>query len=72
MPPAQKKETKFSFEPGRVFSLVVNGQLLPNYELLEKQGDLWVFRASTHASPQTEVVGIPYHAIERIGLVDQR
>lgn len=78
MPPAQKKVEPqarpfmFSFEPGQIFNLVVNGQFLPAYELLEKQGDLWVFRGSVQASPQTEVVGIPYHAIERIGLVNQR
>lgn len=63
---------KFSFEPGEIFNLVVNGQLLPAYELLEKQADLWVFRANTQVSPQTEVVGIPFRAIERIGLVGQR
>lgn len=63
---------KFSFEPGSVFNLVVNGQFLPSYELIEIQGNLWVFRGSVLASPQTEVVGIPYHAIERIGLVGQR
>lgn len=63
---------KFSFEPGQIFHLVVNGQFLPNYELIEIQGNLWVFRGNTLVSPQTEIVGIPYHSIERIGLVGQR
>lgn len=78
MPPAQKKAEpearpfKFSFEPGEIFNLVVNGQFLPSYELIEIQSNLWVFRGSVQASPQTEVVGIPFHAIERIGPVNQR
>lgn len=84
MPPRKREEVtteveapkaspfQFPIEPGRLYNLVVNGQFLPNYELIEVQRDLWVFRGALQASPQTEIVGIPYHAIERIGLVGQR
>jgi len=78
MPPAKKaapagppaKEDKKLFKVGQLCHLVINGQTLQNYELLDEDGEYLKFRANVQMSPQTGIVLIPKHAIERIGLVN--
>lgn len=66
--PTPVVEKKKLLTVGTLCHLVVNGQTLQYYELLDEDGEYLKFRANVQLSPQTEEVLIPRHAIERIGL----
>lgn len=82
MPPAKKAAAlkpqpleiipKDFLTEGQLCNLVVNGQTLPSYEYLGTDGIFLKFRANVQFSPQTELVLIPFHAVERVGLVGVR
>lgn len=63
--PAPKKKL---LNVGDIVHLVINGQTLQYYQLLDEDAEYLKFKANVQMSPQTEEVLIPKHAIERIGL----
>lgn len=76
MPPAKREFSmpveQFPLEVGQLCNVVANGNLMPNYELLHKTDSYLTFRGDLRVSPQCEIVIVPWHAIERIGLVGVR
>lgn len=65
-------ERRWSLEVGQICNIVVNGQLLPNYEFLGQDNIFMHFRGDLRVSPQCEAVLIPIHAVERLGLCGVR
>lgn len=70
--PKMPEDKRWKLEVGQICNIVVNGQLLPNYEYLGRDSDFLHFRGDLRVSPQCEAIMIPFHAIERLGLCGVR
>lgn len=86
MPPRKRTETdeptamadpdwnppKAFLREGQIVNLVSGGRTLTGYEVLGIDDRFIKFRGNMTIAPQTEIVLIPWHQVEAIGLTDER
>jgi len=73
VPGRESRDVPIAFlREGQIVNLVTGGRTLTGYEVLGLDDRFIKFRGNMTVAPQTEIVLIPWHQVEAIGLTDER